>query len=143
MTKQDYKDVYDVVGAAMEVHKTLGRGLFEPVYQEALEIEMRSRGMVPEREKQLSLYYKGVMKEKTYCSDFLYKDIIIELKSVESICSEHRAQLFNYMRITKKDRGLLINFGEKSLRAERYLYIPNDDNFILLTQENYKDFIIE
>ena len=143
MAKQDYKDIYDVVGAAMEVHKTLGRGLFEPVYQEALEMEMRSRGMVPEREKQLSLYYKGVKMEKTYYADFLYKDIIIELKSVESICSEHRAQLFNYMRITKKDRGLLLNFGEKSLRAERYLYIPNDDNFILLTQENYKDFILE
>ena len=58
MTKQDYKDIYDVVGAAMEVHKTLGRGLFEPVYQEALEMEMRSRGMAPEREKQLSLYIK-------------------------------------------------------------------------------------
>ena len=95
MTKQDYKDIYDVVGAAMEVHKTLG------------------------------------------------KDIIIELKSVESICSDHRAQLFNYMRITKKNRGLLLNFGEKSLRAERYLYISEDDNFVLLTQENYKDYISE
>ena len=143
MTKQDYKDIYDVVGAAMEVHKTLGRGLFEPVYQEALEMEMKSRGMAPEREKQLSLYYKSVKMEKTYYADFLYKDIIIELKSVESICSDHRAQLFNYMRITKKNRGLLLNFGEKSLRAERYLYISEGDNFVLLTQENYKDYISE
>ena len=143
MTKQDYKDIYDVVGAAMEVHKTLGRGLFEPVYQEALEMEMKSRGMAPEREKQLSFYYKSVKMEKTDYADFLYKDIIIELKSVESICSDHRAQLFNYMRITKKNRGLLLNFGEKSLRAERYLYISEDDNFVLLTQENYKDYISE
>ena len=106
-------------------------------------MEMRSRGMAPEREKQLNLYYKGVKMEKTYYADFLYKDIIIELKSVESICSDHRAQLFNYMRITKKNRGLLLNFGEKSLRAERYLYTSGDDNFILLTQENYKDYISE
>ena len=141
MTKQDYKDIYDVVGAAMEVHKTLGRGLFEHVYQEALEMEMRKRGMTPEREKQLSLYYKGVKMEKTYYADFFYKDIIIELKSVESICSDHRAQLFNYMRITKQQRGILLNFGEKSLRAERYLYLPEEDDFILLSQENYKDYI--
>lgn len=141
MTKQEYKDIYDVVGAAMEVHKTLGRGLFEPVYQEALSIEMELRGLSPEREKQLHLYYKGVMMEKTYYADFFYKGIVIELKATENISSEHRAQLFNYMRITKQHRGILLNFGEKSLRAERYLYIPDDDNFILLTQENYKSYI--
>ena len=143
MTKQEYMDIYDVVGAAMEVHKTLGRGLFEPVYQEALDLEMRSRGMEAEREKQLNLYYKDKKMEKTYYADFFYKGIIVELKSTDTICSEHRAQLFNYMRITKQHRGILINFGEKSLRAERYLYSPKDDNFILLTQENYKNYICE
>ena len=143
MTKQEYKDIYDVVGAAMEVHKTLGRALFEPVYQEALEIEMTNRPMAVEREKQLSLYYKGKKMDKTYYADFYYKGIIIELKSAEEICSEHRAQLFNYMRITKQHRGILINFGEKSLRAERYLYLPEEDNFVLLTQENYKNYIKE
>ncbi|MBR1933901.1 MAG: GxxExxY protein [Prevotella sp.] len=61
--------------------------------------------------------------------------------SVEAINSEHRAQLFNYMRITDHTRGILINFGEKRLRAERYLYDEVDDNFILLTQENYKLYI--
>ena len=141
MTKQEYKDIYDVVGAAMEVHKTLGRGLFEPVYQEALFMEMKDRGMVAEREKQLYLYYKGTPMEKTYYADFYYKGIIIELKSTDSICSDHRAQLFNYMRITKQQRGILLNFGEKSLRAERYLYLPEEDDFILLSQENYKDYI--
>ena len=141
MTKQEYKDIYDVVGAAMEVHKTLGRGLFEPVYQEALFMEMKDRGMVAEREKQLNLYYKGTPMEKTYYADFYYKGIIIELKSTDSICSDHRAQLFNYMRITKQQRGILLNFGEKSLRAERYLYLPEEDDFILLSQENYKDYI--
>ena len=141
MTKQEYKDIYDVVGAAMEVHKTLGRGLFEPVYQEALFMEMKDRGMVAERGKQLHLYYKGTPMEKTYYADFYYKGIIIELKSTDSICSDHRAQLFNYMRITKQQRGILLNFGEKSLRAERYLYLPEEDDFILLSQENYKEYI--
>ena len=143
MTKQEYLDIYDVVGAAMEVHKNLGRGLFEPVYQEALAMEMDSRGLTAEREKQLHLYYKGVQMEKTYYADFYYRGIIVELKSTDSICSDHRAQLFNYMRITKSFRGILINFGEKSLRAERYLYLPDEDNFILLSQENYKNYITE
>ena len=143
MTKQEYKDVYDIVGAAMEVYNTLGRGLSELIYQEALAMEMKEREMTFEREKQLKLYYKGALMDKTFYADFMYKDIIIELKSADSICSDHRAQLFNYMRITKKYRGILLNFGEKKLRAERYLYLPEDDNFILLTQENYMQYITD
>ena len=143
MTRQEYKEIYDVVGAAMEVHATLGRGMAEPIYQEALAIEMNKRDMVVEREKPLRLQYKDVILEKMYYADFYYNGIIIELKSVEDICSDHRAQLFNYMRITGKDRGVLINFGEKRLRAERYLYLPEDDDFVLLTQDNYKDYVDE
>lgn len=143
MTRQEYKEIYDVVGAAMEVHATLGRGMAEPIYQEALAIEMNKRDMVVEREKPLRLQYKDVILEKIYYADFYYNGIIIELKSVEDICSDHRAQLFNYMRITGKDRGVLINFGEKRLRAERYLYLPEDDDFVLLTQDNYKDYVDE
>lgn len=143
MTRQEYKDIYDAVGAAMEVYNTLGRGMSELVYQEALAMEMDKRGMAFEREKQLRLYYKGVLMQKMFFADFVYKDIIIELKSADSICSDHRAQLFNYMRITKKYRGVLLNFGEKKLRAERYLYLPEEDNFILLTQDNYTQYITD
>ena len=92
MNKQEYLDIYDVVGAAMEVHKTLGRGLLEPVYQEAFAMELESRGLIAEREKQLHLYYKGVEMKKVYVADFFYKGIMIELKSADCICSEHRAQ---------------------------------------------------
>ena len=130
-----------MVGAAMEVHATLGRGMAEAIYQEALAIEMNKRDMVVEREKPLRLQYKDVILEKIYYADFYYNGIIIELKSVDEICSDHRAQLFNYMRITGKERGVLINFGEKRLRAERYLYLPEDDDFVLLTQDNYKEFV--
>jgi len=143
MTKQEYKDIYNVIGAAMEVHKTLGRGMEEPIYQEALAVEMAKRGMIAEREKKLRLHYKDVLLEKTYFADFYYKGIIIELKSVSEIISDHRAQLFNYMRITGIDRGILFNFGEKFLRSERYLYLPEDDDFELLTQENYMNYITE
>ena len=143
MTKQEYKDIYDVVGAAMEVHKTLGRGLFEPVYQEALALEMSYRGLEAEREKRLKLYYKGELMQKIYFADFYYKGIIVELKAVEKIGPEHRAQLINYMRISGQDKGLLINFGEISLRTERYIYNEDDDNYILLTKDNYKDYIID
>ena len=141
MTKQEYRDMYDVVGAAMEVYNTLGRGMAEAIYQEALAIEMNKRGMEAEREKKLQLQYKDVLLEKTYFADFFYKGIIIELKSVEEIVSDHRAQLFNYMRITKQYRGILFNFGEIGLYTERYLYLPASDDFILLNQDNYRDYI--
>ena len=143
ITKEEYLDIYDVVGAAMEVHKTLGRGMAEPLYQEALEIEMKANGLEAEREKVLLCYYKEHQMKKHYVADFYYKGIIIELQSVEQLCSEHRAQLINYMRISKQDKGLLINFGEKSLRTERYIYSHEKDDFILLTQQNYRDYIID
>jgi len=141
MTKQEYKDMYDVVGAAMEVYNTLGRGMAEAIYQEALAVEMKKRGMEAEREKKLQLHYKDVLLEKTYYADFYYKGIIIELKSVDEIVSDHRAQLFNYMRITKQYRGILFNYGEIGLYTERYLYLPAYDDFILLNQDNFKDYI--
>lgn len=143
MTREEYIDIYDIVGAAQEVHATLGRGLSEAIYQEALALELADRGMTIEREKHLKLYYKDHLMEKVYVCDFYYKGIIVELKAVDKLLSEHRSQLFNYMRITQKERGILLNFCERSLRAERYLYIYDEDRFVLLTQENYKDYIID
>ena len=141
MTKQEYMDIYDVVGAAMEVHSILGRGMAEPIYQEALALEMKKRGMLAEREKELRLQYKDVVLEKAYFADFYYNGIIIELKSVEEISPTHRAQLFNYMRITGQYRGILFNFGEDSLYTERYLYLPQNDDFVMLNHDNYKEYI--
>ena len=135
--------MYDAVGVAIEVHNTLGRGMAEPVYQEAYAIEMKLRGMRVEREKELRMTYKGVPMEKTYIADFYYNGIVIEFKSVEEITSDHRVQLLNYMRISHQDRGILFNFGEKNLHTERYLYIPAEDRFVLLTHENYKYYIID
>ena len=96
-----------------------------------------------EREKMLRLYYKDILMEKVYYADFYYQGVVVELKAVDTILSEHRSQLFNYMRISRQERGLLLNFCERSLRAERYLYIPESDKFILLTQRNYKSYITD
>ena len=141
MTRQEYQDMYDAIGVAMEIHTTLGRGLAEPIYQEAFAIEMGLRGLQVEREKALKLQYKNVIMEKIYIADFYYKGIVIEFKSVEELCSDHRAQLFNYMRMAKETRGLLFNFGERNLHTERYLYLPEVDDFLLLTRDNYTSYI--
>lgn len=141
MTRQEYKDMYEVVGAAMEVYNTLGRGMAEAVYQESLEKEFRRREMDVEREKELRMYYKGEILEKTYFADFYYKGIVIELKSVQEIIPDHRAQLFNYLRITRQNRGILFNFGEDNLHTERYLFKPEYDDFVLINQDNYRSYI--
>ena len=141
MTKSEYMDMYDAVGVAMEVYNTLGRGMAEPIYQECMAREFNSRGMEVEREKPLYTYYKGEQLDKVYYADFYFKNIVIELKSVDEVNSDHRAQLFNYMRITKQHRGILFNFGETSLHTERYLYLPDYDHFVLLNQDNYRDYI--
>ena len=118
-----YRDlVYKIIGAAMEVHGVLGYGLLEPVYQEALSRELSIRHIDNVREKEIEIYYKGVKMDKFYKMDLVVDDIIIELKAVESVASEHRAQLFNYLRLTQKPIGVLINFGEKNLHSERYIY---------------------
>lgn len=141
MTRQEYKDMSEVVGAAMEVYNTLGRGMAEAVYQESLEKEFRRREMDVEREKELRMYYKGEILEKTYFADFYYKGIVIELKSVQEIIPDHRAQLFNYLRITRQNRGILFNFGEDNLHTERYLFKPEYDDFVLINQDNYRSYI--
>lgn len=134
--------MYQMVGIAMEVHNTLGKGLAEPIYQEAFAIECRRNGLSIDREKELHMYYKGVLMEKNYFADFYYKGIVIELKAVSEICSEHRSQLFNYLRITNQERGILFNFGEDSLHTERYLYLEDIDEFVLINQDNYREYVI-
>ena len=82
MTEQEYLDMYEVVGVAFDVYNELGRGMAEPIYQEALAIEFNLRGMKAIREKKLSLSYKGIPIEHFYKADFYYKDIVIEIGEV-------------------------------------------------------------
>jgi GxxExxY protein len=141
MTKEQFRDMYNIVGAAMEVYNTLGRGMEEAIYQEALQMELYDRGIESRREVWFDMYYKGKKMKKRYKADFVVMGVIVELKSVSVFSSEHRAQLFNYMRITKQKRGILMNFGGKSFAAERYWYQEESDDFILLKESNYRDYI--
>jgi GxxExxY protein len=100
----------------------LGSGFLEKVYQESLAIELSEQNIPFEREKNIAITYKAKILAKTYVADFLcYEKIILELKAVKEICDDHRAQIINYLKATKMKLGLLINFGEKSLKYERFI----------------------
>ena len=133
-----YSDkVYNIIGAAMAVHSELNWGLLEPVYQEALHLELLDRGIANQREQEIQIYYKKHILEKKYKMDIVVEDIIIELKSVIKLAPEHRAQLCNYLRLTRKPLGLLINFGEESLIGERWAY-DADTNECFIVDRNMK-----
>ena len=128
-----YKDlVYKIVGAAMEVHNELNWGLLEPVYNEALHRELKNQGIESQCEVSLPCYYKGELMDKYYRLDLVVDDIIVELKSVTELIPAHRAQLFNYLRLTMKPIGILFNFGEESLRTERYAFDKLTNECILV-----------
>jgi len=113
---------YNIIGAAMCVHSGLGIGFLEAVYQEALEKEFCFRNIPYKKEVKLPIYYKGELLSKNYFADFIcYDKIIIELKVVSSISSEHKAQVINYLKATNFELGILINFGERKLIHERII----------------------
>ena len=117
------QECYDIVGLCMLVHKELGSGFLEGVYQEALEIEFVKADIDHQRECQIEINYKGVILDKRYYADFLcYNEIILELKAVKSLDDNHMAQLMNYMKATNKKVGLLVNFGAKSLEYKRIVF---------------------
>ena len=120
----------------MEVHHEMNWGLLEPLYQEAMHLELMDRGITHETLKNLPCYYKQQKMEKHYQMDLVVEDdVIVELKSASTLISAHRAQLFNYMRITKKPIGLLINFGQPKLQGERYGLNPLTNECVLLDKD--------
>ena len=121
--KQYEEIVYQIIGAAMTVHRTLGSGLLEAVYAECLHLELLDNGIENELEKEVECFYKNHVLEKRYRLDMVVGDICVELKAVQELGSVHRAQLFNYLRLTHMPVGLLINFGSEKLEGERYAYL--------------------
>jgi GxxExxY protein len=116
------KETYDIVGAAMEVHRFLGQGFLESVYQEALELELKNRKIPYVPQKQIEIYYKQQLLTKLFIADlYCYDGIIVELKAVSAILPVHEAQIINYLKATKKELGIIINFGTDSLEYKRYL----------------------
>lgn len=114
------KESYDIIGAALEVHKQLGCGFAEPVYQEALAEEFSLRKIPFEREKVFTVTYKGKPLSKEFRADFVcFNQIIVELKAVSEFAEEHYAQVYNYLKASGLQLGLLINFGKTSLDYKR------------------------
>ncbi len=119
---------YSIKGAAMEVYKTLGNGFLEAVYQECLAIEFGKRGIPFLAQRPLSLFYQGQKLTQIYKPDFVcYDKIIVELKAVSKINSEHHAQVMNYLKATDYQLGLLFNFGHYPLLEQ--IRIPNIKDF--------------
>jgi GxxExxY protein len=117
------EEVYAIVGAAMEVYWQLGHGFLEPVYQEALDIEFRQRRIPFQAQEEIVIYYKGEPLKKKYEADFIcYGKIVIELKALEGLCGRDVGQLLNYMKATRFNVGLLINFGS-SVKLEWRRYV--------------------
>ena len=116
MRSEIYKDDgYKLMGAAFEVYNERGYGLGEEIYQECMEIELELRSIpfIPKHE--LRLIYKGRQLETKYLPDlFVFNWIVVELKAVTQLISEHEARLFNYLRIASQPVGYLMNFGEKT-----------------------------
>ena len=124
--------VYCIIGAAMTVQDELNWGLAEAFYTEALHIELQECGIDNRMEAQVPCFYKGRRLEKYYQPDIMATDVMIELKSVSELIPAHRAQLFNYMRLTRTPIGLLINFGQPLLQGERYWLNENTNECVLL-----------
>ena len=113
---------YKIIGSAMEVHKTLGSGFLESVYQEALCIELDNNKIAFKKEVPLKIKYKNTALSKEYYADIICEDdIILELKAVSSITKEHIAQTLHYLKTTNKELGLILNFGASSLEYKRII----------------------
>jgi GxxExxY protein len=118
MTKIVFDELSNVViGCALTVHKELGPGLLEKVYQQALAYELSKKGLNFELEKQLPVLYKGVHIDCGFRLDLLVEDkLLLELKCVEKILPIHKAQILTYLKLANKKTGLLINFYTKLLK---------------------------
>lgn len=115
--------VYDVVGALYEVHKELGAGLNEYCYQEGLQIQLEESGIQYDKELTFHPKYHNKVMQTHYRVDFLCKgDIVLECKSVDELNNNHRAQLYNYMRLLNLPCGILVNFAPKNVIVERYFF---------------------
>ncbi len=108
---------HEVIGAAIEVHRVMGPGLLEPVYQVCLEEELRIRKLAFLSQHKMPIVYKGIALDKEYQLDIYFPgQLVVELKAVEKLIPVHEAQLLTYMRLTNTRVGLLLNFNVSVLK---------------------------
>ncbi len=116
-------ETFAIIGAAMEVHRELGYGFLEAVYQEALAIELATRKISFQREVPLSVNYKGQKLACSYRADFVcYENVLVELKAISQLTGADEAQVINEMKATGMQRALLFNFGAPSLEYKRRVF---------------------
>lgn len=127
---QDFDDpqTYAIIGAAMAVHRELGCGFLEAVSREAFTIELEERGIPFVREARLPVRYRNRVLPLSYLVDFIcYGEVVVELKALHAIGPIEVAQLINYLRVARRSRGLLLNFGTTSLQHRRLVLELADD----------------
>lgn len=115
-----------IIGCAMEVHKILGNGFQEVIYQRALEIEMAQQGLTASREHEMDIFYKGVKIGNRRVDFFVEEKVMVEIKAVIQLEDVHLAQAINYLEAYGLEVGLLINFGAKSLQFKRIMKPPKN-----------------
>ncbi|MEO8434589.1 MAG: GxxExxY protein [Pyrinomonadaceae bacterium] len=114
---------YAIIGAAMEVHRQLGCGFLEPVYQQALAVEFELREIPFYKEERIPIHYKGRLIEHRYSPDFIcFDSIVVELKALARLSGTEEAQVINYLKATGCEIGLLLNFGNRSLEHRRFVF---------------------
>jgi GxxExxY protein len=114
---------FAIIGAAMAVHRELGHGFLEAVYQEALAMEFSAVGIPFVQQHPFSISYRGKILAATYKCDFLcFNEVIVELKALQSLSGIEQAQLINYLKCARLHKGLLLNFGGPSLEQRRVLF---------------------
>jgi GxxExxY protein len=119
-------ETYAILGAAMEVHRELGHGFLEIVYQTALALEFTDRGIPFQAEVPLPIRYKGRLLTCSYRADFIcFETVLVETKAISQLTGADRAQVINALKTTGITRGLLFNFGAPSLEYERVAFDPS------------------
>ena len=113
---------YSIIGAAMEIHRQLGCGFLEAVYQEALELEFAAPKVPFNPQMCLLIKYKGQQLKCRYCADFIcFDEIVVEIKALAKLSGIEETQILNYLKATGLETGLLINFGARSLEYPRFI----------------------